>query len=83
MEAGTNTTSIVVNQAPGGASNFSLSGDHEQAEAVKPRNQTPFYVPSDEPVVKVKNQHYSTSFSLAGDYAQAPDNFQSKVPTGK
>ena len=35
-------TSVKVHHAPGGASNFSL-GDDTSAQAIKPKNQTPFY----------------------------------------
>lgn len=80
--------STKVHHAPGGSSNFSIAGDSNY-EAPKPKNQTPFYETQDTSSTKVKNQHYSSSFSLGGPTPggkQAPSSKphfnQSNVYTG-
>jgi hypothetical protein len=75
-------TSVKVHHAPGGASSFSLAGDHRGYEPPKPKNQTPIWAPVDEPQAKVPNQHYSTNFSIGGgygDYSEPPRSSHGKA----
>lgn len=68
--------------APGGASSISF-GDYPGYEPPKPKNQTPFYAPQEEPAPsKVVNQHYQSNFSIGGgygDYQEPPRSSHGKA----